>query len=76
MRRYAVVRVAWDEEASVWYVEDTDIPGLAAEAATLDELRGKVPVIIRDLLEDEADRPDEIEVDLIAYAHDRVRTAA
>lgn len=76
MRRYAVVRVAWDEEAKVWYVEDSDIPGLAAEAETLEELRRKVPVIIQDLLEDESDRPDEIEIDFIAYAHDRVRTAA
>ena len=76
MRRYAVVRVAWDEEAKVWYVEDSDIPGLAAEAETLEELRRKVPVIIQDLLEDETDRPDEIEIDFIAYAHDRVRTAA
>ncbi len=76
MRRYAVVRVAWDDEAKVWYVEESDIPGLAAEADTLEELRRKVPVIIQDLLEDEADRPEEIEIDFVAYAHDRVRTAA
>ena len=67
MRRYAVVRVAWDDEAKVWYVEDSDIEGLATEADTLEELRRKVPVIIQDLLEDQADRPDEIELDFIAY---------
>jgi hypothetical protein len=39
-------------------------------------LRRKVPAIVRDLLEGEADRPDEIELDFIAYAHDRVRLAA
>lgn len=76
MRRYAVVRVAWDDEAKVWYVEESDIPGLAAESATLEELRRKVPIIIQDLLEDEADRPEEVEIDFIAYAHDRVRIAA
>jgi predicted RNase H-like HicB family nuclease len=76
MRRYAVVRAAWDDEAKVWYVEESDIPGLATEADTLDELRKKVPVIIQDLLEDESDKPDEIEIDFIAYAHDRVPTAA
>ena len=65
MRRYAVVRVAWDDEAKVWYV-DSDIEGLATEADTLEELRRKVPVIIQDLLEDRADRPDEIELDFIA----------
>jgi predicted RNase H-like HicB family nuclease len=76
MRRYAVVRVAWDDEARVWYVEESDIPGLTTEANTLEELRRKVPVIIQDLMEDESDRPDEIEIDFIAYAHDRVRIAA
>jgi predicted RNase H-like HicB family nuclease len=76
MRRYAVVRVAWDDEAKVWYVEESDISGLAAEADSVEELRRKVPVIIQDLLEDETDRPDEIEIDFIAYAHDRVRIAA
>jgi predicted RNase H-like HicB family nuclease len=76
MRRYSVVRIAWDDEARVWYVEESDIPGLATEADTLEELRKKVPLIIQDLLQDETDRPDEIELDFIAYAHDRVRIAA
>ena len=76
MRRYAVVRVAWDDEAKVWYVEHSDIPGLATESETLEDLRRKVPLLIQDLLEGESDRPDEIELDFIAYAHDRVRSAA
>jgi predicted RNase H-like HicB family nuclease len=76
MRRYAVVRIAWDAEAKVWYVEESDIPGLVTEADTLEELREKVPFIIQDLLEDDSNRPDEIEIDFIAYAHDRIRIAA
>ena len=24
--------ISWDDEAGVWYVSDTDFPGLAAEA--------------------------------------------
>lgn len=66
MRSYAVVRVAWDEEVKVWYVEDTDIPGLATEADTLEQLRAKVPVIVRDLMEDRPDAPAEIAIDIIA----------
>jgi predicted RNase H-like HicB family nuclease len=76
MRRYAVVRAAWDDEAKVWYIQESDIPGLATEAATLEELRRKVPLMIQDLLEGEAEHPDEIEIDFIAYAHDRVTIAA
>jgi predicted RNase H-like HicB family nuclease len=76
MRHYAVVHVAWDDEAKVWYVQESDIPGLATEAGTLEELRRKVPAMIQDLLENEADHPREIEVDFIAYAHERVTIAA
>jgi len=76
MRRYAVVRVAWDQEAGVWYVQESDIPGLVTEAPTLEDLRRKVPGLVQDLIGDEADRPDEIEIDFIAYAHDRVSFAA
>jgi predicted RNase H-like HicB family nuclease len=76
MRRYAIVRVAWDDEAKVWFVQESDIPGLVTEAGSLEELRRKVPHIIQDLLEDEAERPAEIEIDFIAYAHDRVTIAA
>ena len=28
----------WDSEAEVWYVSETDVPGLNAEGETLDEL--------------------------------------
>ena len=76
MDRHVVVRAAWDDEARVWYVRDSDVPGLATEADTLEELRRKIPVIIQDLLDDRLDRPDVIELDLIAYSHDRIDLAA
>lgn len=76
MRRHVVVRAAWDDEARVWYVQDSDVPGLSTEADTLEELRCKIPVIIQDLLDDRLGRPDVIEWDLIAYSHDRIDLAA
>lgn len=72
MIRHAVIRCAWDEEAGMWFVQETDIPGLVTEAATLDALRAKLPGMVRDLLDEDG----EIELDLIAYAHDRVRVEA
>jgi predicted RNase H-like HicB family nuclease len=72
MRSIVIVRAAWDDEAKVWYVEDSDVPGLATEADTVDELRQKVLVRIDDLLEDAPDRPGELAVGLIAIAHDRL----
>lgn len=75
-RRYAVIRVAWDDEAKVWFVEESDIEGLAAEESSLELLRAKLPGMVQDLLQEVEGRPDEIELDLIAYARDRVRIAA
>lgn len=76
MRRHAFVRAAWDDEAGVWYIEESDIPGLATESETLDGLRKRVRDIIPDLLEGQNDLPEEIEIDLIAHLHERVPTAA
>lgn len=76
MRRHAIIRAAWDDEAQVWYIEDTDIPGLVTESETLEGLRQRIRNILPDLLQDVTDKPDEIEIDLIAHRHERVQTAA
>jgi hypothetical protein len=44
------VNAAWDDEAKVWYIAETDIPGLVAEAPTLDELRNKVVALAPEML--------------------------
>ncbi|MDB5647251.1 DUF1902 domain-containing protein [Methylobacterium sp.] len=72
MLRHAVIRCSWDPDAGVWFVQETDIPGLVTEAPTLDVLRAKLPGMVRDLIDEDS----EIELDLIAYAHDRVRVEA
>ena len=47
-----LVHAAWDEEAKVWLASiDDDIVGLATEAATLEELRAKVLVMVDELAE-------------------------
>jgi predicted RNase H-like HicB family nuclease len=47
-----VVKAARDEEAGVWFVESSDLPGLNAEADTLDALVEKLPAVVEDLLEE------------------------
>jgi hypothetical protein len=44
----------WDPEAKVWVAESDDIP-LVTEASTVEALLAKLPSIIQDLMEDEAD---------------------
>ena len=43
------VAILWDEEASVWYVSETDFPGLVAEAETQQGLVQKIRLLIPEL---------------------------
>ena len=64
-----VVRANWDREANVWVAESTDLPGLVTEADTPQSLAGKLPDMIRDLVEppDNASVAEiEINVEVVA----------
>jgi predicted RNase H-like HicB family nuclease len=73
-----VVRVAYDPEAKVWWIESSDLFGLHAEGATLEELRDKLPGMIGDLIED--NEPSllnhDIAVEIIAHAQIRTQVPA
>jgi Domain of unknown function (DUF1902) len=45
------IRAAYDPEAKVWYSADGDIPGLAADGATFEELAAKAGRHLPDLLD-------------------------
>lgn len=53
------VRAEWDAEARVWYVAESDVPGLAAEADTFEELARDLMVLVPELLELNAHLLDE-----------------
>ena len=46
-----LVRAFWDDEADVWVATSDDVPGLATEADTVEQLRDKLLVMIPELLE-------------------------
>ena len=46
------VQALWDGEAGVWVAESDDVPGLATEAATREELLAKLAVMVPELLEE------------------------
>ena len=46
------VKVAWDLEAKVWYVADSDIKGLCTEAETIEELQEKLLILVPEMLRD------------------------
>ena len=46
-----IIRAEWDEEARVWYVADSNVPGLSTEAPTAEALVDKLKVMLPELLE-------------------------
>jgi predicted RNase H-like HicB family nuclease len=71
------VNCAWDAEAHVWYVESSDVPGLATEAPTLEEMERKLTTMIPELLELNTElRPDtSVPFELVARKHHLARSA-
>jgi len=74
-----VVKAAFDADAGVWFVESSDIPGLNAEAASLEALIENLPGLVADLAEASdvlADRDNptgEYSIEIVAHATARIR---
>jgi hypothetical protein len=45
------IRADYDPESAVWWIADSDLPGLAADAPTLEELATKIGAMLPDLLD-------------------------
>jgi predicted RNase H-like HicB family nuclease len=72
-----VVKAARDEEAGVWFIESSDMPGLNVEADTLEELIEKIPAAIQDLVEEGGgEYSGDLPVEVVAHAGTRVRLPA
>ena len=41
-----VVTAAYDDEAKVWYIEESNVPGLRTEAATLEKVPLKTFLVL------------------------------
>ena len=75
MKKIYFIKAIWDEEASVWSVSDSDVPGLATSAPTIEALQAKLKVMIPELLELNAPEtprkapiPYKLQAELLAYA--------
>lgn len=66
--RTILVRAHWDDAAQVWVATSDDVPGLVTEAETVEALRGKLLVLIPELLEanDIVSDLDEIPIQIIS----------
>ena len=51
MEKIHFIRAEWDDQAKVWVATSDDVPGLATEAQTLEQLTEKLEVMVPELLE-------------------------
>jgi hypothetical protein len=51
MQKVLFIRAEWDGEAKVWVATSDDVPGLATEADTLEQLSTKLESMVPDLLD-------------------------
>jgi hypothetical protein len=50
MRKSYSVKCDWDADARVWFVSETNVPGLATESATVEAMTKKLRTLIPELL--------------------------
>ena len=69
-----IVKAEWDADAAVWTAVSDDVPGLVAEAETLEALRAKLPGMIADMIEENGLKfdPVEIPVHIVTHQVDRI----
>lgn len=68
MNRPLLIQAEWDAEAAVWVATSDDVPGLAAEADTLEALDARLKVLVPELLEANGRLPagPELSMELLA----------
>ena len=76
--RVYTVHCTWDAEASVWIATSDDVPGLVAEADTMEKLTEEVKLVVPDLLELNCGIRGPAEVSLVVTSRreERVRVPA
>jgi hypothetical protein len=68
MPRNLTIRCDWDAEAHVWYVTESDVPGLSLEASTQKAMTAKLRRAVPELLELNGllkDKSDDVPVSLL-----------
>jgi len=63
--RVAVVKAAHDDDASVWYVEHSDVEGLRVEGETFEAFCINIAAVAADLIAENGDGDGEIQIEII-----------
>lgn len=73
MHRIVTVKAEYDHEAGVWFVAESSLDGLSAEAETVEKLADKLPGMIADLIECNGDSSDDdLPIELTAHLYQTI----
>ena len=62
--------VEWDAEVGVWYIAESNVPGLVGEAPTLEAMMALLRVRVPEMLEENGcPRDDDIPLRLLTTTH-------
>ena len=76
-KKHFVIRAEWDNEALVWVAVSDDVPGLATESDTLENLVCKLKSLIPELLmANGLDQPREAHFELLSRRFEAVQEIA
>jgi hypothetical protein len=69
------IHAEYDAEADVWVAQSDDIP-LVTEADTIEQLRKKLPDVVRDVLHaNEIRNRGDVEIDFVAHSREMLAVA-
>ena len=77
--RVIYIKAIWDKEAQVWVAVSRDVPGLATEADTLEQLVKKLQVMVPELLKTNGllgNNEDKISFHLLSERTEMVKLGA
>jgi Domain of unknown function (DUF1902) len=70
--RLIVVKLAFDSDANVWYVDHSSLEGMSGEAETMEAMVARIPCLVADLLEEQGgDQSSTVEVPIEIIASRR-----
>lgn len=76
MQRSYTIYAKWDDEAQVWFVDQTDIPGLVTEAPTPEQFIEHVKELALDLIEMNDSVSNDVPVELLWSGSQKLRLAS
>jgi predicted RNase H-like HicB family nuclease len=72
-----VIRATWDDEAKVWVAASDDVPGLVAEASSVEKLIEKLRALVPEMLEaNGVSAPPAYQVRLLAQYQEQITLPA